>query len=114
MSYGPSYCLLVLRARTSREALSGRGCRGQGSLSTCGLADILGLRKGEQLRGKAWTRDSRWSHALAVWLRGEARSGMPELDSTPTSANETKRERRVRLALVWIARIITFGLGFRK
>lgn len=39
---------------------------------------------------------------------------MPELDSTPTSKDETKRERRVRLALVWIGRIITFGLAFRK
>lgn len=39
---------------------------------------------------------------------------MPELDDSPTSEHETKKERRWRLALTWIARILTFGLGFRK
>jgi hypothetical protein len=36
------------------------------------------------------------------------------LDESPTSKKETKRERRVRLAFTWIARILSFGLSFRK
>lgn len=39
---------------------------------------------------------------------------MPELDTSPVDKSETKRERRVRLAFTWIARILSFGLAFRK
>lgn len=39
---------------------------------------------------------------------------VPDFDHSPTSAQETKRERRTRLAFTWIFRILSFGLGFRK
>lgn len=39
---------------------------------------------------------------------------MPQLDTSPADKTETKRERRVRIAFTWIARILTFGLAFRK
>ena len=38
----------------------------------------------------------------------------PKFDTTPADKRETKRERRTRIAFTWIARILTFGLAFRK
>ena len=49
--------------------------------------------------------------ALPIQLK---RASMPELNEKPVSEKETKRERRVRLAFTWIARILTFGLAFKK
>lgn len=38
----------------------------------------------------------------------------PDLDTSPTSENETKREKRTRIVFTWIVRILSFGLAFRK